>query len=437
MKTVNLSESLRDRRMFSNYIVLILTSVALIFSVVGCKSNEKSEVKPTVRPVKVFTVKDVHGVGHVSLPAKTRANQRVDLSFKVPGPLIELPFEEGQEVKEGQLIARIDPRDYETNVNRIKSSLAEAKAGLQAMIRGERAEVIKMLESEVAAAEAEALFAEDQYKRFQKLWLENCVAKADFEHHTRLRNTAKARLEAAEQNLARGKKGARKEDVEAQQHRIRGLEANLKAAQDALEDTCLRAPFAGVVARRYVQNYQEVQAKQPIAFLHDISKIEILVDVPENLAVQIRDKHEPVVVARFDAAPDKSFPLTFKELTTEADPHTQTYQAVMVMPRPEDINILPGMTATIEGKPGTSKNVAPRIVIPAVAVTMNTEQSACVWVLDDASMTVKKAVVRPGEMTGTDSIVILEGLNPGTKVVVAGVTMLRDGMKVAVWNDAE
>lgn len=437
MKQITLLDVFSNKGIFKGFVAMIATSLIVIFSVTGCKKTEESEFKPFAQPVKVFTVKSTNDAGHVSLPAKTRANQRADLSFKVSGPLVELLIEEGEEVKQGQLIARIDPRDYETNVERIKSALSEAKSGLQAMTIGERPEVIKMLESEVAAAEAEYLFAEDQYKRYQELWLKEFASKADFDQYIRLRKTAKARLESARQNLARGQKGARKEDIDAHRYRIKGLEAQLKAAQDALDDTCLKAPFSGVVARRYVENHQEVLPKQPIVFLHDISKIEILVDVPESLAVQIRNKYDPEVVARFDAAPDKTFPLLLKEFTTEADPHTQTYQAVMVMPRPQDINILPGMTATIEGKPGVANKASPRIVIPAVAVTLGNEKSAWVWQLDESDMTVRKTVVHPGEMTGTDSIVILDGLTPGTRIVTAGVTKLRDGMKVTIWNAAK
>nr|NJM02876.1 biotin/lipoyl-binding protein [Desulfobacula sp.] len=201
------------------------------------------------RPVKVITVGGRPEAEDISLPAKTRANQRADLSFKVAGPMIELPVEEGQEVEKGQLIARLDPRDFETHLRGINSSLSEATANLKSMESGARAEDIRMLESAVDAATAEYLFAEDQYERYKKLWISQHASRADYDRQTSLRDKAKAGLESARQDLAKGKKGARKEDIEAQQSRIRGLEASLKAARDALEDTYLKAPFTGVVAK--------------------------------------------------------------------------------------------------------------------------------------------------------------------------------------------
>ena len=419
---------------FNRGLMMAAATLLLLFVVGGCKEKKEQVVTEIIRPVKVMTVNGSTDTGLISLPGKTRANRRADLSFKVSGPLIALPVEEGQEVKKGELIARVDPRDFETGLKEIKSALAGAKANLKSMQSGARKEDIRMLEAEVEAAESEYQYAEDQYKRYKQLWVKQHASRADFDRQNSLKNTARARLEAAKQDLAKGQRGARKEDIEAQQSRIRGLEAKLKAAEDALEDTYLKAPFDGVVAKRYVENHQEIQAKQPIVFFQDISQIELLVDVPETLAVQVREGQAPDAVARFAAAPDRTFPLTLKEFSTEADPQTLTYQAVLVMPKPEGLNILPGMTATVEGTPQTSGKSTPRIVIPAIAVIEDAQKQPYVWTLNPDSMTVTRMNVGIGELTGSDGIEILMGLSAGDQVVTAGVTKLRQGMKVTLWD---
>ena len=412
----------------------ITLSLLPLLVVTGCNETKMPPTIMMTRPVKVITVAGTADTDIISLPGKTRANRRAELSFKVAGPLVEFSVEEGQDVKKGDLIARIDPRDFETSIKEIKSSLSEAQANLKSMQRGERAEDIKILESEVDSAKAEFFYAEDQYKRYKQLWVKQHASRADFDRQASLRNTAKARLEAAKQDLAKGKSGARKEDIEAQESRIRGLAAKLKAATDALDDTSLKAPFDGVVAKRYVENHQEIQAKQPIVFFQDNSSIEVLVDVPETQAAKIRKGYLPDAVARFAAAPDRTFPLTLKEFSTKADPKTLTYQAVLVMLRPKGINILPGMTATVEGKPEFAKSNHLRIVIPAIAVTRDAQKKSYVWTLDESLMTVKRADVQVGELTGSDGIEILDGLILGEKVVTAGVTKLQAGMKVSIWN---
>jgi RND family efflux transporter MFP subunit len=144
------------------------------------------------------------------------------------------------------------------------------------------------------------------------------------------------------------------------------------------------------------------------------------------------------MAARFATAPDRTFPLNLKEFSTEIDPHTLTYQAVLVMPHPQDVNILPGMTATVEAKlEYAGENSTPRIVIPATAVTRDAKMAPYVWCLHEPDIEVSRRNVRIGELTGSDGIEILAGLKPGDRVVTAGVTKLRDGMKVAVWDESK
>ncbi len=355
---------------FVKRIAVMLVAVATAASIgQGCGGKEEPAPKEVVRPVKVFTVQRGGDGITMTYPGKTRANRRVDLSFKVPGPLVELPVEEGQEVKKGQLLARILPRDFKINLDQAK---------------------------------ARAIEAERQYDRYKELYVRKQVSKAEFDRYKAARDVAAAELQDA---------------------------------QNALTDTYLRAPFDGIVAKRHVENFEEVQAKQPIVFFQDISKIEVVLDAPETVVATIKKGQTIESTATFAAAPDKRFPLQLKEFSTEADPQTQTYQVVLVMDRPEEINILPGMTATVTGTHSGAGASAARIVIPAIAVTEDANKQPYVWVLDDKQMTVSKMAVQVGAITGSDGIVILEGLSGGETVVTSGVTKLKEGMKVSIWNE--
>ena len=189
------------------------------------------------------------------------------------------------------------------------------------------------------------------------------------------------------------------------------------------------------MAKRHVQNFEEVQAKQPIVFLQDLSKIEVLVDAPETVVINLKQGEAIEAMATFAAAPDKKFPLELKEFSTEADPQTQTYQVVLVMDRPEGINILPGMTATVTGRQVSDADSTARIVIPAIAVMEDPQEKAFVWVLKKDEMTVHKTAVTVGEMTGSDSILVTDGLKGGEQIVTSGITKLQDGMKVSIWKE--
>lgn len=409
---------------------LICLTVVLTVLVTSCGKEEDQATKEVVRPVKTMTITPSGDVSARTYPGRVRASQRVDLAFQVSGPLIKLTVEEGQQVKKGQLLARIDPRDFETDLAKINSDIGRARANLEAMQVGARPEDIKILEAEIEAAKARLLNAEHQYKRYRDLYIRKQVSKADFDLHKSERDIAKANLNTTIQNLEKGKAGARKEDIEAMQATIRGLEAKRKRSQDALDDTYLQAPFSGVIAKRYVENFEEVKAKQSIVSLDDISHVEILVDVPEIVVATIKGKRSMVALAEFAAAPGKQYPLSLKEFSTRADPRTQTYQVTLQMRQPEGINILPGMTASVVQHRPKEEDDTGRFVIPAIAVFADEAGNSHAWVVDRDTMTVHRRKVTTGELTGTDSIQILDGLQSDEMIAISGVSRLREGMKV-------
>ena len=330
---------------------------SLAFSISGCgKKKEEVEVKEVVRPVKLLTVEGKSSMKEIKYPGRVRANQRVDLAFQVAGPLIELPVTEGQNVKKGEIIARILPRDFET---------------------------------EIAKAKAKALDAEQQYQRYRDLYVKKQVSKADFDKYKSQADIASARQ---------------------------------KETEDTLSDTYLRAPFTGVIAKRYVENFEDVQAKAPIVSIQDISEIEILVDVPEIVMVTLKQGAKKIVVAEFAAAPGKQYPLTLKEYSTEADSRTQTYQVTLLMTQPEDITVLPGMTANVVGttKAGQTE-VMTTIIIPAAAVFADETGTSHVWIADRDSMTVHNRQVETGSLTGAADISIISGIEPGETIAITGV----------------
>jgi RND family efflux transporter MFP subunit len=347
-------------------------SVMLVLSLctlTGCRKKKVEKKVEIIKPVKLTTVKE-RGVKVVrTFPGKVRAARRSVLSFKVSGPLVKLPVDEGQFVNKGDLIAQIDQRDFINAVNEARARYREA---------------------------------EQQFKRYKELYAKKQVSKADYDRYRAARDVAAAQL---------------------------------ADARNALGDTTLKAPFDGVISKRYVENYYKVQAKEPIVNLQDISRIEILVDVPELFIAEIRDSGMIDLQASFESLPGKKFPLKIKEYSTQADPATQTYQVVLVMDRPEGANILPGMTAWVTA---TVRDVAGKmsshIIIPAIAVMDAPGNKPCVWVYDEKAGVVHKREVKVGSLDGSSNIVITSGLKPGEMVVIAGVTKLEEGMKVRPWE---
>jgi RND family efflux transporter MFP subunit len=346
--------------------VLLLT-IALLIS--GCGKEEVEERAEIVRPVKIMTVQTSADSFSHGFPGRVRAAKRSELSFKVSGPLVDLPVEEGQQVKKGSLIAQIQKRDFQTALDE---------------------------------AQARNLEAEKQFRRYKELYAKKQVSRADYDSYRAARDVARAQLEDA---------------------------------RNRLKDTSLTAPFDGIISKRFVENFQKVQAKEAIANLQDITRIEVLVNIPELLMADLRNRTDQQVHATFETIPGKEFELTVKEYSTQADPATQTYQVVLIMDQPAEANILPGMTSMVTAQTGQDADaVAQTIIIPAIAVMDAPGNEPFVWLLDTKLSTVHKARVSIGRLEGSKNIFIKEGLKGGETVIIAGITQLEEGMKVRPWE---
>ena len=180
-----------------------------------------------------------------------------------------------------------------------------------------------------------------------------------------------------------------------------------------------------------------MRAKQSIVSLDDVSRVEILIDVPELTMATIKTAGTGKGFAEFAAVPGKKYPVTLKEYATRADPKTQTYQVVLQMPQPDDLNVLPGMTATVTGSPPAAEREEDRFIIPAIAVFADESGVSHVWVVERETMKVQRRQIKTGDLTGEASIRILDGLKSGETIAITGVAQLREGMQVRDLSELE
>ena len=413
----------------------LLFLIALAFLIFWEPAEQPLPDVPDVRPAKTLVVEPAGKAMSRAYAGAVRASERVDLSFRVSGPLVELPIQRGLTVEAGDLLARIDPRDFETRLARIQSTLQQERARLTAMESGERAEVIRMLESQLSAAKADFENARIEAERYAKLLKDGVVSQSEYEQNVLRRDVAKEKMDAAEQDLKRGREGARKEDIEAQKATISGLMAQEKAAADALADTRLVAPFGGRVALQFVENFQDVKAGQPILSLQNVEKVEVVANLPEAIiAVATKELIDRITVS-FESVPGREYSVEFKEIETEADARTQTFAAVVEMDSPEGVNLLAGMPAEVRVYLAADATEIERgISVPSTAIFSDSKGDSAVWRVDPRTMEVHAVTVQVGEATGSHMLVT-EGLQEGDEVVTAGVHFLHEGMKIRRMQD--
>ncbi|MGI9243928.1 MAG: efflux RND transporter periplasmic adaptor subunit, partial [Verrucomicrobiales bacterium] len=209
--------------------ILLFSSVILF---VGCGKKE-GPVTETVRNVRAMKVGNLDGLVGRSFPGRARAAQEVDLAFRVSGPLNAFPVNVGDTVNESDLIASIDPRDFDV-------ALRNAKAGLQ-------------------RAEATAN-----------------RARLDLERMIAAQNTNEGAVSVRAVDQAR-------ENLEVANADIESFKASVEEAENSLEYTELRAPFSGTIVATFVENFENVREKQMVVRLLDKTQIEFEVGIPETL----------------------------------------------------------------------------------------------------------------------------------------------------------
>jgi len=233
-------------------------------------------------------------------------------------------------------------------------------------------------------------------------------------------------------------------DFDRTESQYRSARAALAQAQNNLDYTSLRAPFDGRIARRLVENFEEVQAKQAIAELQDPTLLDVVIALPESVVRSVASSGDEVgsgvnaanssaagvlALVSFDDHPDISFALELSEVATRADPDTQTFRVTFTMRQPEEFTVLPGMTAEVELDFTSLVADGASTWVPSRAVQADTALSARVWVFDAAQMTVHAREVEIGRLSG-DMIEVRSGLEGGEEIVAAGAAYLSEGMAV-------
>lgn len=328
--------------------------------------SKPEKIEPIVRPVKTMLVNSPESSTMRVFPGKTLATNESTLAFQIPGQILKFNVLEGDHVNKGKIIAELDPVKYQEKVNETSANLARDKAN---------------------------------FKRASTLLKDQYISVADYD------KVQSAYLVS---------------------------QANYNTALTDLKNSRLETPFDGIIAKTYVKNYEFITAKQPIILLQDKDQIDLEINVPENVIVNFKsnkvDKEK--MYAIFDAVPNKEFKISLKEFSTQADPQTQTFRIVFTMKRPENLNILPGMTVSIHAPIGGGA-ASSFYIIPSSAVFVDEANQSFVWMLDKNSMEVKKVPVKVSNLLG-DQIRVSSGLKSGDLIVISGVHFLTEGQKVTI-----
>ena len=262
------------------------------------------------------------------------------------------------------------------------------------------------------------------------------VEERDYENNLR---QAQVQFENAENEYQRALRlfeqdAISRSTVEARKTSRDVAQASLDSAQKSRGDTVLRAPFDGAISRVYVEQFQNVQPQQPIALIQS-DRVQAVVSVPADLVALSPqfDSREGFVV--LDAAPQNRIPAEFREATGLADSTTQTFQASFSFAAPDNLLVLPGMTATVYMDFDFSRvgDLLPTGISIPVSAIISENGTQYVWIVDPETMIISKQTISAGRGMDGDLVTVTQGLSQGDVIVASGGSYLSGGMTVRPW----
>lgn len=356
--------------------LLSVAAGALSLALLGACSRPEPEAEP-IRAVRTAVIAEASAGGSVDYAAEVRARTESRLSFQVPGKITRRPVDLGDTVKRGQLLAQLDPQDLR---------LGEAAA--QAAVR---------------AAQVNFDLAAADLKRYRELKAQGFISGAELERRETATQAAQAQLEQARAQA--------------------GVQGNQRAY------TALLADAPGVVTSVDAEPGTVVAAGTPVLRLAHDGPRDVVFSVPEDRLNGMRALmgRRGAVQVTLWGQEGKPIPATVREVAAAADPVTRTFLVKA------DV----GSTGVRLGQTATASIALPRVQgvakLPLSAVFEQQGRSS-VWVVDTATMTVRAQPVQVGGADGKE-VVIAGGLQPGQRVVTAGVHVLTPGQKVTLYAE--
>jgi len=307
------------------------------------------------------------------LSGEVRARYETRLSFRLPGQMLVRKVEVGSRVKEGQTVAVLDSRDAELAASSARASLAQA-------------------ESQSALAEADL-------RRYAELRAKNFISQAEYDRR----------------------------EAQAQQAREQVAAARAQASQAANQVgyTLLAAPHAGVITGLEAEAGQVLAAGQTVARIARPEELEVAVSVPEHRLEAFRKASQFEI--RLWSSPGKSYRGRLRELSPVADPATRTYAARIALQ--EDDGLAIGMTAELRVR--AAGDAVPQVPLSAL---FHRDGRPAVWVVEGERVRLVEIVT--GELAG-NAVSVSAGLQPGQRVVSAGVQRLEEGQRVVLADSSK
>lgn len=427
---------------FSSYPIWWLLPVSLVILAVAVGFNRRlvhsqpvqASTAVSVLPVDTITVEPVQDYQSTRVyTGELVARRSSDLGFERAGQVVVMLVDEGSLVEPNTPLARLDTSALEVQRQQLLALQSEAMAKLQELQAGTRPEEIAIAQAQVAEISEQLNLEQIKRQRRENLYLEGAISREQLDEVGAESNRLEARLAQAQSRLNELNAGPREEQIAAQSAVLDQFDARLASLDLEISKSTLRAPFAGTVAARSIDEGTVVAAGQSVLQLIEISAVEARVGVPVTLVDQL-----PVGSQHQVQVNGKSHTATVTSLQPQLDTATRTVTVILQLETDLVTTSVPGQLLNLklaETVPTSG------FWMPTTALTQGAQGLWYCYMLvksgaeqpstapDSRSFTVQRSQLEVLHTQG-DRVLVRGTLQPGDRVVKSGIHRLSPGQRV-------
>ena len=273
--------------------------------------------------VLIYRLRTQKDDGNLRLSGNVEVTE-TNVAFKIPGRVVARLVDEGDKVKEGDVIAKLDNAELTATEAQTRATLKEATTKLAELKAGSRYQEIEQARANVFAQEAELQKVRKDFERAEVLYRNGAISASQFDISKSAYESRQGLHRNALEGLSLAKEGPRGEEVRIAEHKVEQAKATLAASEARLKDTVIYSPATGVVLRKNVEPGETVAQGTPIVTIGDLAKPWIKVYVKEDKLVLVKLGQKAKVTV--DGYKGKSFEGEVSYISSEAEFTPKTVQ---------------------------------------------------------------------------------------------------------------
>ncbi len=432
IKVATRESSPRTVKWMAGAIVLVLLLGAVRFLLVARERNA-----PEVQTLRVAAATPRAGAsGSVILNATGYivAHHKIQVASKVVGKVAWIGVEKGDQVKENQVIVRLEDSEYRAQLRQAQGNVAAAEGRLLELSNGSRPEEIEVAKANLVSAQADLNNANISLARIQGLVSERVATQQQLDDARGRYDNQAARVTSLERTYELVRVGPRKESLMQAEGQLTQAKGQVDLYQTQLNDTVIRAPITGTILERIVEKGEFVTtgfvgdrgAKGYVVSMADLRDLQVELDINQADFARLKRGQRGIITT--DAYPDRKYEGVIDEIAPEANRQKATVQVKVKVDNPDEY-LRPEMNASVsfvsDEKPATTTEAAPAtaaVYLPATAV-----RDGAVFIVLNSK--VIRRTVKTAGITAA-GLRIEDGLIGGEDVIVAPTSEIKEGIRV-------